>query len=249
MSNRPLIEICLDRMDSIRHCAAAGIDRIELCHALSEGGITPSLGMIAQARQMFQGTIMVMIRPRRGDFLYAPEEINIMRRDIACARAEGADGVVFGCLLADGSIDESAIEPLLEAAAGLDVTFHRAFDVSRDLPESLETLIRLGIPRVLTSGGEPDVWRGIQQLASLHEQAAGRITLLPGGGLTAARAAEFLQQLPATEIHLSARKTSPSAMIYQRDDMPMGATSCPHEMIHQAADPHALSILRRLCLP
>jgi copper homeostasis protein len=248
MSQRPLIEICLDRMDSIRHCAAAGIDRIELCHALSEGGLTPSQGMIAMARQIFSGTIMVMIRPRRGDFFYSAEEIEVMCKDIVCARENGVDGVVFGCLMTDGSIDERATTRLLEVAQGLDITFHRAFDVTPDLHKSLGTLIRLGIPRVLTSGGQPDVWQGAKTLAALHQQAAGRITLLPGGGLTAARAAEFLQRLPVTEIHLSARKTTPSVMTYQRDDMPMGTTSCQPEMIHYAADPNALAALRHLSL-
>ena len=153
---KPVIEICVDRLDSVQHCAQAGIDRIELCAALSEGGLSPSLGFLRAARQIFPGKIMMMIRPRAGDFCYAPAEQAMMIDEIAVAREHGADGVVFGCLEPDGRIDQTFTRSLVQAASGLDITFHRAFDVSHDLSSSLESLIELGIPRVLSSGGEAE---------------------------------------------------------------------------------------------
>ena len=154
-----IVEICVDCLDSVAACAEAGADRIELCAGLVEGGTTPSAGFIKAARQIFPGRIMTMIRPRAGDFLYSPAEAALMRDDIRTARDLSADGVVFGCLTADGEIDTALAAEFAAAAAGMDMTFHRAFDVSRDLTQSLETLIQLGIPRVLTSGGRPSVAR------------------------------------------------------------------------------------------
>jgi len=243
---KPVIEICVDRLDSVQHCAQAGIDRIELCAALSEGGLSPSLGFLRAARPVFPGKIMMIIRPRAGDFCYSPAEQALMIDEIAVARAHGADGVVFGCLEHDGRIDLPFARSLVQAASGMDITFHRAFDVSNDLPSSLESLIDLGIPRVLSSGGEANVWKGLVSLQRLIGQAAGRITILPGGGLTTERAAEFVRHSGATEIHLSARGSFPSLMTHRREDIPMGATAITGEFIHKMADPEQLRILMTL---
>lgn len=241
---KPLIEVCVDRIDSVVACARAGVDRIELCAALSEGGLTPSLGFLRQARQIFRGKIMMMIRPRAGDFLYQSDEIEIMKEDIALAKSNGADGVVFGCLLENGSIDAPLCRELLEDAGTLDVTFHRAFDVSADLDASLETLIELGIPRVLTSGGQPDVWRGHDALQSLVRQANGRISILAGGGVTAERIPELISATGLREIHLSARSTRASAMEFRRPDITMGASQIMPEYEHRIAD---FELLKNLC--
>lgn len=239
-----MIEVCVDRIDSVLACADAGVDRIELCAALSEGGLTPSIGFLIAARETFHGTIMMMIRPRCGDFLYSNEEIELMLYDIACGKQHGADGFVFGCLQAGGEIDTELTARLCSAAAPLPVTFHRAFDVTPDLSRSLETLITLGIPRVLTSGGESDVWHGLIQLRALAEQAAGRIIILPGGGVTADRATELISTIPTNEIHLSARKIIHSTMHFHRDDIPMGATQIMAESLHKIADADTLRALR-----
>jgi copper homeostasis protein len=243
---KPVIEICVDRMDSVTNCAKAGIDRIELCAALSEGGLTPSLGFLRQARKQFLGKIMMMIRPRSGDFLYSQEEKNTMLDEVSLARDHGADGVVFGCLQEDGIIDEEFTSAMIEKASSMDITFHRAFDVTPNLFSSLDTLIRLGIPRVLTSGGHADVWQGLDSITALIASASQRITILPGGGLTAARAGEFIQQTGAKEIHLSARSKFASAMKYRRDDIPMGASQILDEYTHNAADLSLLKNLRAL---
>ena len=243
---KPVIEVCVDRIDSVRNCALAGIDRIELCAALSEGGLTPSLAFLREARKQFRGKIMMMIRPRCGDFLYSEAEKNIMLDEISVARDHGADGIVFGCLLRDGCIDEEFAATMIEKASAMDMTFHRAFDVTPNLFTSLETLIRLGIPRVLTSGGQPDVWLGLSTIATLITHSNQRISILPGGGLTAPRAAELIQQTGTTEIHLSARSKFPSSMQYRRHDIPMGASQILDEYTHNAADVDILQQLRNL---
>jgi copper homeostasis protein len=243
---KPVIEICVDRMDSVNHCAMAGIDRIELCAALSEGGLTPSLGFLRAARRQFTGKIMMMIRPRSGDFLYSQAEKDIMLDEVALASDHGADGIVFGCLQPDGCIDEEFTSAMIAKASSMDITFHRAFDVTPDLFSSLETLIRLGIPRILTSGGKADVWQGMENITALIRQAGQDITILPGGGLTSARASEFIHHTMTKEIHLSARSKFSSAMQYRREDIPMGASQILDEYTHNAADLLLLENLRAL---
>ncbi|MFM2171303.1 MAG: hypothetical protein RI957_1532 [Verrucomicrobiota bacterium] len=240
---KPLVEICVDRLDSVQACVAAEVDRIELCAALSEGGLTPSLGFLKAARGIFSGKIMMMIRPRAGDFLYSDEEIEVMIDDIRSARCHGADGVVFGCLHATGEIDTTNTAKLLDASGSMDVTFHRAFDVTPDLHHSLETLIRLGIPRVLTSGGEADVWKGLPSLRELIKQAGTRMVIMPGGGIMASRVEELLEQTDASEFHLSARHSMPSRMIFQRDDIRMGSSQITPESFHKITDPAQLRLL------
>ena len=240
---KAVIEICVDCLESVQVCADAGVDRIELCSALSEGGLTPSHGFLRTARKIFPGTVMMMIRPRSGDFLYSDEEMEIMKDDIRCAANLGADGVVFGCLNATGVIDREKTMKLLDVSQQLDVTFHRAFDVTRDLVSSLETLIGLGIPRVLTSGGEADVWQGLPRLRDLNEQAAGRIVVLPGGGVTARRINELIEATGVKECHLSARHSVPSPMMFQRDDIAMGSSRTTPESIRQVTDPAQLHLL------
>jgi copper homeostasis protein len=238
------IEICVDQLASVEACAAAGADRIELCAGLVEGGTTPSAGFLKAARRIFPGRIMMMIRPRGGDFLYSEAETIIMEEDIRLAAACGADGIVFGCLTADGIIDESLASRLKHAAAGLDCTFHRAFDVSRDLSLSLETLIRLGIPRVLTSGGKPGVMEALPILAALVAQAAGRISILPGGGIKAHDVAEVVRTTGVTECHLSARTAIDSPMIHRRPDIPMGALTVPGEYERRIANADLIRLAR-----
>lgn len=240
----PIVEICVDRIDSVAICAQAKVDRIELCAALSEGGLTPSLGFLRQARQIFAGKIMMMIRPRAGDFLYRSDDIQTMKDDILQAKQHGADGVVFGCLDEDGMIDEALTRELMEDAGGLEITFHRAFDVTPHLAASLETLIDLGIPRVLTSGGEANVWLGASRLAELVNQAAGRIVILPGGGVTAIRVPELLVATGCHEVHLSARCQVASSMRHRRDDIPMGAATVSGEYVHKVVDREQLALLK-----
>ncbi len=207
-----MIEICIESVASAQAAAAGGADRVELCANLPEGGTTPSAGMIRQVRSVFKGGLMVIIRPRGYDFLFTGHEMDAMLHDIGVARQLGADGVVIGCLTAEGRVDRERCARLIEAAGRLDITFHRAFDMSRDLGEALEDIIGLGIKRVLSSGGKPDVPGGVKELATLVKQAGGRASIMPGGGLTEENAGEMVRATGVHEIHLSARHAVRGAM-------------------------------------
>jgi copper homeostasis protein len=147
------IEICTNSVESCLAAQEGGANRVELCAGIPEGGTTPSYGEIAIAREVLTHTrLHVIIRPRGGDFLYSDIEIRTMLKDIEIARRLGADGVVFGCLTADGEVDLTSMQILMEASKGLSVTFHRAFDVCRNPQKALEEIIELGCNRILTSG-------------------------------------------------------------------------------------------------
>jgi copper homeostasis protein len=178
-----MLEICIDGVASARAAAAGGADRVELCANLPEGGTTPSAGIIQVVRAIFSGGLMILIRPRGYDFLYSELETEAMLHDIQLARNLGADGVVIGCLGPDGGIDLDRCHRLRAAAGPLDVTFHRAFDMARDLGQALEDICSLGIRRILTSGGQPDVPSGTPVIGELVRRASGRVSIMPGGGV------------------------------------------------------------------
>lgn len=226
-----VVEICLDSVAGVRAAVEAGAARVELCSALLEGGLTPTVGMIAQTVAAAAGRIKVhvIIRPRGGDFLYDDDEFEIMERDIDAAKAAGADGVVIGILKADASIDRARTAALVARARPLSVTFHRAFDVSRDPFESLETLIALGIDRLLTSGQEPSVLQGAPLIRDLIARAAGRIVIMPGGDITDRNAARVLAETGAREVHFAAFETAPSPMTWRNEAVFMGGTLRPPE--------------------
>lgn len=238
------IEICVDTLASVQACAAAGADRIELCAGLVEGGTTPSLGFLRAARRAYAGKIMAMVRPRAGDFVYSDEEFEMMLDEVDLFRREGADGVVFGMLDPDGTIDAPRAAAFVRHAAGLDITFHRAFDVSRDLKRSLETLVSIGVPRVLTSGGCPGVLVGMGVLGELVAQAAGRIAVLPGGGVKPELVGELVARTGVREVHLSARVGEESPMRYRRPEIPMGAERVPGEYERKVASVEVIRAAR-----
>jgi copper homeostasis protein len=244
-----LLEICVDSLDSVLASSAAGADRIELCASLTEGGLTPSAGVLSQARALFPGEIAFMIRPRGGDFAYNPHEILAMAADIGLARDLGADAVVFGCLTPDGSLDLAAIETLLDACDGLPAVFHRAFDVCNDLPAALEILVELGFERILTSGGAPSVIEALDPIAALVRQAAGRIDILPGGGIKADQVAEIVRRTGADQIHISARTLRESPMTFRRPEIPMGAATVPGEYERRVADVGLIATARQALGP
>lgn len=227
-----LFEVCANGVESCLAAQEGGADRVELCAGIPEGGTTPSYGEIKVARRLLTHTrLHVIIRPRGGDFLYSPLEVERMVEDIGMARQLGADGVVFGCLRADGSLDMEANRVLMEAARGLPVTFHRAFDRCCDASEALEELVALGVDRILTSGQQPTAVVGIPLLRDLQIQAAGRIRLLAGCGVREENIQQIRSATNIHEFHFSARLPQKSLMTFNNPDVYMGDKDADEDSI------------------
>ena len=225
-------EVCANGVESCIAAQEGGADRVELCAGIPEGGTTPSYGEIKTARRVLQATrLHVIIRPRGGDFLYSPLELERMAADIEAARELGADGVVFGCLRRDGSPDSEANAMLMAHAKGLSVTFHRAFDRCADPVAALEELAAQGFDRILTSGQQPTALQGTPLLRKLHEQAAGRITLLAGCGVNEQNIARIARETGIREFHFSARVAVKSDMEFSNPDVYMGAKGADEDSI------------------
>ena len=198
-------EIAVFNIESALNAQAAGAHRIELCDNPAEGGTTPSFGVIEAVRRRLNIDVMVMIRPRGGDFIYSKEEYEAMKSDIMAAKRLGMDGVVLGILDAGGRIDEERCRELIQLARPMSVTCHRAFDLTPDAEEALEACVRAGFDRILTSGRKPSAAEGITLLKKLHEQAAGRIMILAGVGINAGNVRTIVEGTGVTEVHFSAR--------------------------------------------
>lgn len=217
-----ILEICAGSVESAVAARNGGAKRIELCAALEIGGVTPSAGLIKEARKIEGLILNVIIRPRGGDFLYNEYEIACMEEDIRLCKTLDVDGVVIGALTPDGDVDTATCKRLIAASDGMSVTFHRAFDMCRNPRKALEELITLGCHRVLTSGQAATAQAGIPLLRELVEQANGRIIIMPGCGVSSANAAAILQATGATEIHASARKSVGSGMLFRHSGVSMG---------------------------
>ncbi|MFF1633890.1 copper homeostasis protein CutC [Leifsonia sp. NPDC058248] len=209
MTRRLAVEIAVQDRAGVRIALEAEADRVELCTALGVGGLTPSAGLIdvavAEAEAAgHEGFVHVLVRPRPGGFVYTPDEIDLTVADIRHARSAGASGVVVGALDDIGAVDEEAVVRFVEAAGDLEVTFHRAIDIVPDPIGALETLVALGVRRILTSGGEARSVDGVGMLAALTAEASGRLQVMAGGGVTVSD----ILAIAATgvdAVHLSAR--------------------------------------------
>lgn len=194
-----VLEVCVDSLAGTAAAVVGGADRIELCAALALGGLTPSGGGMAAAAGCGV-PVMAMIRPRAGDFVWSGAEVTAMQADIAQARAAGLAGVVLGAALPDGRLDRGVLAALAEAAHGLDLTLHRCFDLVPDMGAALETAVDLGFRRILTSGGAVTAAKGAARIAALVAQAAGRVSIMPGGGVAPDTAGRLLA-LGVRELH------------------------------------------------
>ena len=218
-----MVEVCANGVESCIAAQEGGADRVELCAGIPEGGTTPSYGEIKVARRVLTTTrLHVIIRPRGGDFLYSDLDVERMAADIAVCRELGVDGVVFGCLNADGTIDVEKNRYLMACATGMSTTCHRAFDRAADPEKALETLIDLGFDRILTSGQQPKAIEGVELLAQLNRQAAGRVIIMAGSGVTEQNIRELHELTGLHEFHFSAREPRPSAMQYVNPSLYMG---------------------------
>jgi copper homeostasis protein len=227
-----LIEVCVDSVPSAVGAERGGAQRLELCSDLLEGGITPSLGLFQAVRARISLPLHVIIRPRGGDFCYSEEEFGIMRRDIEIAKRAGADGAVLGILLPSGRIDITRTRQLIELARPMSVTFHRAFDMSADLHNSLDDVCQTDANRLLTSGGEPDCGQGSDAISKLVQSARGRIHIMAGGGINAGNVAQILRRTGVNEIHVGLATVVQSPMLVRNARVSLG--KAPGREYHRA---------------
>ena len=203
-----ILEVCVDTSASLAAAVAGGADRIELCSALTVGGLTPSAGFMAEGAACGL-PVLAMIRPRAGDFVFSGAEVAQMRADIDAARKAGLTGVVLGANLPDGRLDLPVLTALLDSAMGMDCTLHRAFDLVPDQAEALEEAVSMGFSRILTSGAAQTAAEGAERIAGLHAQARGRITILPGSGISPINAGWFVA-MGIRELHGSCATDHPA---------------------------------------
>ena len=224
MRSEPELEICAEALQACRAATQGGADRIELCSALGEGGVTPSRGLLRSALQRSGLPLHVLIRPRAGNFIFSNEEFSVMCQDLEDALSLGAAGVVIGALTPQREVDRAQTKMLVRLAHGRPVTFHRALDQSSDVLEQLEVIIDLGCSRVLTSGGHPTVSQGLVMLERLIERASGRVRVAAGGGVTL-EIASRLRNIEGLDFHASVRRHAPEDTSIVRDPLWNGAGS------------------------
>lgn len=225
-----IIEVCANSAAGAINAQIAEADRVELCSGLSEGGLTPSFGEMAVARDALNQTkLNVLIRPRGGDFLYTPAEQKVMFLNIEMAKKLGVDGIVIGCLTPQGDVDTELMKLLISKAGGLDITFHRAFDMCCDPFKAIHDIAALGCKRILTSGMQATAEEGIPTLKELIDYAAQKIIIMPGCGINSGNIRKIATETGAREFHFSAANTMYSKMLYRNQRVKMTDVSSPQE--------------------
>lgn len=242
-----LFEVCVESTPGALAAEAGGADRVELCADLLEGGITPSPGSLQLAKARLKIPAMVLVRPRGGDFVYSEEEMAIMLGDIAAVKDAGLMGVVIGCLRADGRLDLDRLHTLVEAARPMQVTHHRAFDMCVDPLQALDELCQMGVDRLLTSGQKDAAGDAIPLLRQLVERADGRLSVMPGGGLTPADIGAVVAQTGVREVHFAALHSVDSPMQFRNPGCSMGAGEVPDEYELRRTDPAMVRAFRSAC--
>lgn len=217
-----ILESCVDSVESAMIATEAGANRLELCANLMIGGTTPSVALYKQIRKKCNNRIHILIRPRFGDFCYTEDELEIMCEEIRLFRELGADGVVIGALSPDGSVDWNAMDRMIEAADGIWITMHRAFDMCKDPYEELENAISHGVSCILTSGQENHCLDGADCLQQLVQKAENRIQILIGSGVDAKVIGKIHEMTKAYAYHMSGKEVLDSRMIYRKDNVYMG---------------------------
>jgi copper homeostasis protein len=240
------LEICIDSVQSAINSQKEGASRVELCDNLTEGGTTPSSGIISAVRKNLKIGLHILIRPRAGDFLYSDLEFEIMCKDTEICREHGADGIVIGILNTDGTIDIRRTSELVNLARPMSVTFHRAFDMCIDPVQGLEDIIETGADRLLTSGHKNSAENGSVIIRDLVKQARSRIIIMPGSGINEEIIGNIAKFTGAKEFHLSARKVVESEMIFRREGVTIGNTPGYNEFTRKVADPDKIKNIIRI---
>ena len=238
-------ELCSYSIEACHTAKRLGIDRVELCASPAEGGVTPSMGAITQACAIKGIETSIMIRPRGGDFLYSDLEMELMLRDISYARQAGATGVVFGILTADGKVDVERTRILVEAAKGMETTFHRAIDMTRDYLEAVEEVISTGCTRILTSGGYDKAIDGMHNISQAVDIASHRIEIMVGSGVMTSNALQ-LARTGADALHFSAKKIIPGQMTYHNPRIAMGGDASIDEYALRVVDEEEVKSIIKL---
>lgn len=237
-----ILEVCAGDIESVRAAACGGADRVELCCALSEGGLTPSVGMIEEALTVDGIKVNVLIRPRSGDFIYSEDEMRVMIRDIETCRRLGVNGVVFGALTPDGEIDMEACRRMAQAAEGLHKTFHRAFDMCCDPRKAVNDIMELGCDRILTSGQEVSAMAGSALIHDLQVEFPDMI-FIAAGGVIPSNVMEIAVDTGVREIHASAKTSVESRMLFRRKSISMGRAGMD-EYIRQTSDAETVRMIK-----
>jgi copper homeostasis protein len=236
MEKQLKFEICIDSVRSAKNAERAGAARVELCDNLIEGGTTPSMGMIRSVRHAIDIDLFVIIRPRGGDFLYDDDEFDVMCQDILIAKENKADGIVSGALTKDGKIHLEQTKKMVELAAPLPFTFHRAFDMCKDPFGAMKQLQALGVKRILTSGLQQTAEKGHELLSQLKEKGKDNIIIMPGAGINEANINFLVKKTGCSEFHFSGRKPFPSLMVYKNNNISMGGTPDVDEFAIKVSD-------------
>jgi len=224
LPNSSIVEVCAFSLESCIAAEKGGAKRIELCNSIHEGGTTPSAGLIQLAKQRVSIEIHAMIRPRGGDFCYSNDEISVMEADIRMVKQCGCEGVVLGILRKDGRVNVSQTKALVALAKPMQVTFHRAIDMTPNYLQALEDIIETGCHRILTSGQKNTALEGMEAIEILVNQAKGRIEIMAGSGINAYNAKLFLRT-GVNALHLTGKSSRDSEMVYRKEGIAMGGLS------------------------
>lgn len=241
-----IVEVVVYNIESALQAQGGGADRIEVCDNPAEGGTTPSFGIIEAVRQHVNLDVFVMIRPRGGDFHYSTYEFHCMKRDIDQCQKLSVDGVAFGILLTNGTLDKKRCKELIDRARPLKVTCHRAFDMTRDPLEALEDCIEVGFDRILTSGQQATADKGADLIGELIKQARGRIVIMPGSGVNEQTVQGIVLKTKANEIHFSASVNRRSMMEYRNAAIQGMGSMEGEEFQIRSVDPERVKRIRAL---
>ncbi|MEJ1238613.1 copper homeostasis protein CutC [Chryseolinea sp. T2] len=241
-------EVVVYNIASALAADAGGADRIELCDNPGEGGTTPSAGVVEVVRQHVNLDVFAMLRPRGGDFCYSSYEFHSMKRDLSQFQKLSIDGIVFGILLPDGTIDKKRCAELIQKAKPLKITCHRAFDMTRDPFQALEDCIEVGFDRILTSGQQPQAIAGVDLIRELIVRAAGRISIMPGSGVNENTVGDIISKTGAQEIHFSAMASEPSKMVYKNPAIAGMGSDEGSEYLLRTVDPSRVKNIKALAV-